>query len=150
MGEKRGKLATILVLALTYFAAAKLGLKFAFVNPSASAVWIPTGISLTAFLILGYRVWPAIFVGAFLANLSTAGSVLTSIAIGIGNTLEGALSCYLVRAFAGSRRFFERAPDIFRFAFLAGMVSTTVSATIGVTALALAGFADWAKYSTIW
>ena len=48
MGEKRGNFATILVLALTYFVAAKLGLKFAFVNPSATAVWIPTGISLTA------------------------------------------------------------------------------------------------------
>lgn len=150
MGKKRGDLAAVLVLALVYFAAAKLGLKFASIHPSATAVWVPTGISLTAFLIFGYRVWPAIFLGAFLANLSTAGSVLTSLAIGIGNTLEGVLSCYLVNRFAASRRFFERAPDIFRFAFLAGMVSTTVSATIGVTSLALAGFADWTKYSTIW
>jgi diguanylate cyclase (GGDEF)-like protein len=150
MDKKRGNLATILILALVYFAAAKLGLKFALVNPSATALWIPTGISLTAFLILGYRVWPAIFLGAFLANLTTAGSWLTSITISIGNTLEGVLGCYLVNRFAASRRFFERAPDIFRFAFFAGMVSTAVSATIGVTSLALAGFADWTNYSSIW
>ena len=150
MGKKSGNLATTLVLALTYFAAAKLGLRFAYVNPSATAVWIPTGISLAAFLILGYRVWPAIFLGAFLANLTTAGSLLTSIAISCGNTLEGVAGCYLVSRFAASRRFFERAPDIFKFAFLAAMVSTTVSATIGVTSLALAGFADWANYGTIW
>jgi diguanylate cyclase (GGDEF)-like protein len=150
MGKKRGNLATIVVVALIYFAAAKLGLKFAFLHPSATAVWVPTGISLTAFLILGYRVWPAIFIGAFLANVTTVGSVLTSIAIGIGNTLEGVLGCYLVNRFAASRRFFERAQDIFRFALLAGMVSTALSATIGVTTLALAGFADWAMYSTIW
>src|SRR5215467_14590187 len=124
MDKKRGNLATILAIALTYFVAAKLGLKFAFVNPSASAVWIPTGISLTAFLVLGYRVWPAIFLGAFLANLTTAGSVLTSLFISIGNTLEGVFGCYLVTRFAASRRFFERAPDIFKFAFFAGMVST--------------------------
>jgi len=30
------------------------------------------------------------------------------------------------------------------------MVSTAVSATIGVTSLALAGFADWTNYSSIW
>ena len=150
MGEKRGNPATILVLALTYFAAAKLGLKFAFVNPSATLVWLPTGISLTAFLILGYRVWPAIFLGAFLANLTTAGSALTSIGISIGNTLEGVLGCYLVNRFVASRRFFERAQDIFRFAFLAGMVSTAVSATVGVAALALGGFASWSMYWTIW
>jgi len=118
MGKKGGNLATILVLALTYFAAAKLGLRFAYVNPSATAVWLPTGISFTAFLILGYRMWPAIFLGAFLANLTTAGSLLTSIAISSGNTLEGVMGCYLVNRFAASRRFFERAPDIFKFAFL--------------------------------
>jgi len=105
---------------------------------------------LTAFLILGYRVWPAIFLGAFLANLTTAGSVLTSVFISIGNILEGVLGCYLVTRFAASRRFFERAQDIFKFAFFAGMVSTMVSATIGVTALALAGFASWSMYWAIW
>lgn len=150
MDKKRGNLATILVLALAYFFAAKLGLKFAFVNPSATAVWIPTGISLTALLIFGYRVWPAIFLGAFLANLTTAGSPVTSIGISIGNTLEGVLGCYLVNRFAASQRFFESAQDIFRFAFLAGMVSTAVSATVGVTALALGGIADWSMYSAIW
>lgn len=150
MGKKGGNLATVLVLALTYCAAAKLGLRFAYVNPSATAVWLPTGISLAAFLILGYRVWPAIFLGAFLANLTTAGSLLTSIAISCGNTLEGVVGCYLVNRFAASRRFFERAPDIFKFAFFAGLVSTTVSATIGVTSLAIAGFADWAHYGAIW
>ena len=139
MDKKRGNLATILVLALAYFFAAKLGLKFAFVNPSATAVWIPTGISLTALLIWGYRVWPAIFLGAFLANLTTAGSPVTSIGISIGNTLEGVLGCYLVNRFAASRHFFESAQDIFRFAFFAGMVSTAVSATVGVTTLALGG-----------
>ena len=150
MGEKRGNLATILVVALTYFVAAKLGLKFAFVNPSATAVWIPSGISLTALLIFGYDVWPAIFLGAFLANLTTAGSALTSIGISIGNTLEGMSGYYLVNRFAASGRFFERAQDIFRFAFLAAMVSTAVSATVGVTTLALGGFASWSMYWTIW
>ena len=149
MGKKRGSLATIIVLALIYFAAAKLGLKFAFVHPLVPAVWVPSGISLTAFLILGYRVWPAIFMGAFLANI-TASSVLTSTAIGIGNTLEGVLGCYLVTRFAASQRFFERAQDIFGFALLAGMVSPTVSATVGVTTLALGGFANWAVYPAIW
>jgi diguanylate cyclase (GGDEF)-like protein len=150
MDKKPGDLTVISFTGLVYFVAAKLGLQFASVHPNASAVWVPTGISLTAFLVLGYKVWPAIFLGAFLANVTTAGSVLTSIAIGVGNTLEGMLGCYLVNRFAASRRFFERAPDIFKFAFLGGMVSTVVSATIGVTSLALAGFADWMKYSTIW
>jgi len=143
----------VLVLAAlggAYFVAGKLGLKLAFVHASATAVWPCTGIALAAFLILGYRVWPVIFTGAFLVNLTTAHSVATSIGIAVGNTLEGVVGCYLVNRFAGGQHVFKRVQDIFKFAFLAGMTSTTVSATVGVTSITLGGFADWAKYGTIW
>jgi diguanylate cyclase (GGDEF)-like protein/PAS domain S-box-containing protein len=40
--------------------------------------------------------------------------------------------------------------DVFKFAFLVGMLSTAVSATFGVTSLALTGFASWANYRPIW
>src|SRR5947199_8460198 len=65
-------------LAAAYFAAGKLGLSLAFLNASASAVWLPTGLALVAVLLLGYRVWPAILVGAFLVNLTTTGAIGTS------------------------------------------------------------------------
>jgi len=150
VGKKRQNLALVAVLALVYFGTAKLGLRFAYVNPSATALWAPTGITLAAFLIFGFRVWPGAFLGAFFANLTTAGSVLTSISIATGNTLEGVAGCYLVCRFARGRRAFERAQDIFKFAFLAGMVSTTISATVAVTSLSLGGFAEWPEYGPIW
>jgi diguanylate cyclase (GGDEF)-like protein/PAS domain S-box-containing protein len=133
-----------------YLVAGKLGLKLAFVHASATAIWPCTGIALSSFLIFGYRVWPLIFTGAFLVNLTTAGSVATSIGIAAGNTLEGVVGSYLVTRFAGGQHAFERAQDILKFTFLAGMVSTTVSATVGVTTLALGGFAHWAMYGSIW
>src|SRR6267378_803609 len=116
-----------------YVLAGKIGLSLASVHANASPVWPPTGIALAAFLTLGYRVWPAIFAGAFLLNLTTAGSVATSIGIAVGNTLEGVVGCYLVSRFAGGQHAFERAHDVFKYGFLAGMVSTVVSATVGVT-----------------
>lgn len=150
MGIKRGNLATAAALAVVYFCAAKLGLKLALVHPSATAVWPGTGIALAAFLILGYRVWPGILVGAFLANITTAGSVFTSLGIAAGNTLEGIVGTYLVTRFAGGRNAFSRPTNIFKFTFLAGMLATAVSATLGVTVLSLGGFAKWADYSSIW
>jgi len=150
MGKKRQNLAIVAALAIVYFGTAKLGLRFAYVNPSATALWAPTGITLAAFLIFGFRVWPGAFLGAFFANLTTAGSLLTSIGIATGNTLEGVVGCYLIGRFARGRHAFERARDIFKFAFVAGMVSTTISATIGVTSLALGGFANWTEYGPIW
>jgi diguanylate cyclase (GGDEF)-like protein len=144
-----GRAGVLVGVAVVYFAAGKLGLRMAFDNPSASPVWAPTGLALAAFLVLGYRIWPAIYLSAFLVNVTTAGSAATSLCIAAGNTLEGALGAWLVDAFAGGGAL-QRARDVFRFALLAAMLSTTVSATFGVTSLALAGFADWARYGSIW
>jgi len=144
------RLGLLVALAAAYFVTGKLGLRFALVNPSASAVWAPTGIALAAFLLQGYAVWPAIFLGAFLLYVTTSGSVATAIAIAAGNTLEGLLAAYLVNRFAGGQRVFERAQHVFRLAMLAGAASTTVSATVGVTSLSLAGLARWADYGPIW
>jgi len=143
-------LAAILTLAVIYFVAAKLGLKLAFVNPSATAVWPPTGIALAALLIFGFRLWPGVLLGAFLANLTTAGTVATSLGIALGNTLEAVTGARLVRRFAGGRDAFDRPYDILKFVLLAGGLSTTVSATLGVASLCAGGFAAWADFRSIW
>ncbi len=144
------RFAVLALVAGLYYLAGKFGLTLAFVHPSATPVWPPTGITLAALLWLGYRAWPGIFVGAFLVNVTTAGSIATSLGIASGNTLEGLLGAYLVNRFAHGRRAFERARDTFRFAVLAGVVSTVVSATLGVTSLAVGGFARWADVGPIW
>lgn len=138
------------LLGAAYFVAGKFGLSLAIVHASVSPVWPPTGIAFAAFLLLGSRVWPAILVGAFLVNVTTGGSIVTSIGIAVGNTLEGRLGADLVRLFANGRHAFDRAPDVFKFVVLAGLFSTTVSATIGVTSLTMAGYASWIDYGPIW
>ena len=150
MTASRKDLAAMGALAAIYFAAGKLGLSVAFVHPSSTAVWPPTGITLAAFLILDYRVWPGIFLGAFLVNLTTAGTILTSLGIATGNTLEGLVAAYLVTRFANGRNAFERGTDTVKFAILAGTVATAVAATFGVTSLSLGGFAPWANFKDIW
>jgi signal transduction histidine kinase/ActR/RegA family two-component response regulator len=137
------------ILAVVYFVAGKLSLKLAFLHASASPVWPPAGIALAALLLFGLRLWPAIFISAFLVNLTTAGNVFTSLGIATGNTLEAVIGAWLIQRFGDGLRVFERAYDVFRFA-LAVALSALVSATIGLTGLALAGFADWANYPDIW
>ncbi len=132
-----------------YALAGKLGLALAFVNPSTTAVWPPTGIALAAILIFGPRAWPGIFAGAFLVNETTAGSVATSLAIAAGNTFEALVGVYLVNQFAAGPKVLNRGRTLALFVLLAALVST-VSATVGVTALALAGFAAWPEYGRIW
>jgi integral membrane sensor domain MASE1 len=137
-------------LAAIYTLAGKLGLALALVSPSATAVWPPSGIALAAVLIFGPRVWPGIFLGAFLTNELTAGTVATSLLIAAGNTLEALLGGYLVTRFAGGRATFDHARTIFLFVLLAGFVSTSVSATIGATTLSLFEFGPWSAYWPTW
>jgi len=143
-------LGDVLILAAVYFAAAKLGLRLAFYHPSSTPVWPPTGIALASILLLGYRAGPGIFLGAFLANLTTYGTVWTSLSIAAGNTLEGLVGTYLVNTYANSSKVFDHPRDIFKFALLAAVLSTAVSATIGVTSLALGGFVRGADYRLVW
>ena len=144
------RLVSILLTLIVYFLVGKASLRLAFVHPSATAVWIPAGATLAAFVLLGCRMWPGVFLGAFLLNLTTAGSVATSIGIAAGNTLEGIVGAYLVNRFARGSKAFDRTQNIFKFVLLAGMISTAVSATVGVTSLCLGGFAAWLNYGSIW
>lgn len=137
-------------LATVYILAGKFGLQLAIFHPSATPVWPPTGISLAAFLVLGYWVWPAIFLGAFAVNVTTAGSMVSSLAIATGNTLEGLIGALLVNSLANGRKCFTQQGDTIKFLLLAAVFSTAVSATFGVTSLALGGYADWQRYGEIW
>ena len=147
--KKFRTLPAIGVLTLIYFVAGYFSLKLAIVHPSASPVWPPAGIALAALLVFGYRLWPAIFVGAFFVNVTHAGNILTSIGIAGGNTLEAVCAAWLVNRFAGGTQAFERPQTVFKFA-LAAAISAAISPLLGVTSLALGGFASWSNYAAIW
>src|SRR5687768_11210386 len=80
------RLVAIVGLATVYALAARLGLGLDAVAGFATLVWPPSGIALAALLILGYRVWPGVFIGAFVANMLTGASPLVAVGIGVGNT----------------------------------------------------------------
>jgi len=141
---------TIAGLGAVYFVAAKLGLKLASEHPSASSVWPGTGIALAAILISGYGAWPGIFLGAFYANLTTAGSIATSLGIAIGNSLEALIGARLLNNLAHGRAVFDRARDVLKFALLAAILSTVVSATVGVASLSLGRFIRPDAFGKVW
>src|SRR5262249_15475081 len=120
-----------LSLCAGYIIAAKLRLRFASIHPSATPVWPATGIAIAALLALGMRFWPAIFVGAFVVNLTTAGSVLTSLGIATGNMLEAVVAAYLVNRFASGRGALSKTLGIFCFWVYSGGVSNAPSAAFG-------------------
>src|SRR3989449_139234 len=140
----------VLFLAAAYFFCGTFGLSLASINKSTSAVWPPTGLALAVLVLKGRGLWPGVFLGAFLVNVSTQGNFFLALRIVIGNTLEAYCGAWLVCRYAGGERACERIANIFSLAFLAGIMSTAISATLGVTSLCLGGFARWDQYTAIW
>lgn len=144
------QVAVWLGLAAVYFVLGKLGLRLAVVHPSATAIWPPSGIALAAILLLGYRAWPGIFLGAFVVNAITAGSVATCLGIASGNTLEAVVGAWLVNRFAAGHAVLDTPRNTFKFVGLAGGVSTMIGATAGVAVLSLTGFSAWSDFVPVW
>jgi integral membrane sensor domain MASE1 len=142
------RLLSVLIVAGTYFGAAKLGLTMAFVAEQVTPVWPPTGIAL-AVMWLDPRLWPGIALGAFLANVTTHEPVATACGIAAGNTAEAVLGAWLLRQ-AGFRASLARLRDVLALLVLAAGLSTMVSATVGVTSLCLGGVHPWSSFASLW
>ncbi|MEP1740081.1 MAG: EAL domain-containing protein [Kangiellaceae bacterium] len=122
-----------LVVSVAYFLSAKLGLSFAFEQENTSPIWPPTGIAISAMIVFGFRIWPAIFAGALALNLTTGAPPLTAILIASGNTFEALFSVYLIVKFLPKYPF-DSVRTIILFSLFV-TIGTTVSATIGVMSL---------------
>src|SRR5688500_16771227 len=124
-------IAQILLLALVYFAAARLGLSLAALHSNVTPVWPPTGIAIAALLIFGLRVWPGVFIGALAVNALTAIPVGSAIGIATGNTLEAVVAFWLLHSVARWRNSLDSVADVMRFVGCAAILAPVVSATTG-------------------
>jgi PAS domain S-box-containing protein len=141
------------LLAFFYIVAGKLSLLLAVTHTNVSAVWPPTGIAMAGLLLLGYRSVAGVFVGALVVNLTTSGTsgdVAACLGIATGNTLEGVLGVCLWLRFADGTNAFARPRSFVLFVVFSGMLSTTVSATLGVSSLVASGHAASSLFWPIW
>lgn len=145
------------VIAIIYTIIAYGSLQLAFEGTNASPVWPPSGIAFLAVWFFGYRVWPGIFFGAFIANMmvfTENGWVFiqaapVSLLIGIGNSLEALFGVFLLRNFTDEAVLLSKTNDIFKFLF-AVLVACLTSATIGTSAVYFIHPAVRISYDMIW
>jgi len=140
----------LVAIGAIYFALAKAGLALASIHPSATPIWPPTGVALAAVLLWGYRTWPAIFAAAVIANATTAGSVATAIAIATGNSLEAVVGAYLINRWSGGCNTFSAPNSVAKFALICFAIATPISASIGLTSLAIAGYIEQTNFANAW
>jgi PAS domain S-box-containing protein len=149
-GDQRRLIGIGLVVAVAYLVAAKLGFRFAFVAEQITTVWAPTGIALAALLLWGRSLWPAIWVGALLANATTGAPLWTAPFVATGNTLEALAAVWLLQRLPAFDPTLRRLRDALAFIVVAVITSTAISATLGVTALCAAGVQPWARFWVLW
>src|SRR5258708_3965064 len=125
----------VVLLAAGYFSAAKVALLVAIPPGYATAVWPPSGIALASVLLLGYRIWPGIWLGASLVNITVQSSLVAATLMGAGNTLEALAGAALVRAVIGLPGAFRRGEDVVKFVVIAA-ASATIAATVAAGPLA--------------
>lgn len=140
----------LVAIGVIYFALAKGGLALASIHPSATPIWPPTGFALAAVLLWGYWTWPAIFAAALIANATTAGSIATSVAIAVGNTLEAIVGAYLINRWSNGCNSFSTPNSVARFALICFVIATPISASIGLGSLATAGYIEWVNFANVW
>jgi signal transduction histidine kinase/integral membrane sensor domain MASE1/CheY-like chemotaxis protein len=149
--DPRGVRSTLLLLAIAaaYLVTAKLGLTMAIVAEQVTVVWPPSGIALAAVLLLGGRVWPGIWIGAFAANVTSNEPILVAASIATGNTFEALTGAWLLERLGRFDLRLARLRDVFSLALLAAGLSTIVAASVGSLSLCLGGLQPWESFPTL-
>lgn len=141
--------ALLLLVAAGYYAAARLGLPLALEHKNVSPVWPPSGVALAALLLCGEDFWPAIFVGAVLANFTTGLPLFTSAGIAAGDTLEAVAASFIL-ARAGFQLDLGRVRDAAWLVLFATPAGSAIAATTGVSMLAMSGYVRFPGAFSAW
>lgn len=114
----------------------------------ATLMWLPTGVAVGAILRWGNISLPAIYIAAFLTELSVGLPFFTSAAIACTNTLAPFLAAYLLKKSNFNHSVIKQ-KDIALLIFIA-LLGMLVSATGGVLSLYLSGLTTPENIARIW
>lgn len=131
-----------------FYGAVRFAFATNFIYQNDSPFWPATGVSISALLLGGYRLWPGILIGSLLGNVYAGSSFAVSLGPAAGAVAEAVAAVYLLHHF-DVRATFARVRDIFAFA-LAVLCATTLSATIGGTSLWLDGTIPGSGFGHAW
>src|SRR3954465_16012063 len=136
------------LLAAVYYAAAKIGLRLAYLNGTVTAPGPPVGVGIAALMLYGTRLWPGIVIGDLLvADFSSPlGTVLGQT---LGNTLEVVLAAVILRRLVGSRVALTRVVEVGAL-LAAGAAGALVSASFGSTSLRLGDIIAAHEHVEVW
>jgi PAS domain S-box-containing protein len=138
------------VVAVAYILTALLGFRTAFVAEQVTTVWAPTGIAEAALLLFGLRLWPAVWIGAFVANAAAHEPLWVATGIASGNTIEAVAVAWALSRFFAFDPSLDRTRDAIAFMCIGVVAAPAISATVGSTFLCTSGLQAWPRYWELW
>jgi PAS domain S-box-containing protein len=133
-------------LVAAYAALATLALQLFAANGVVSVIWLPSGLALGALILGGRKYLPAIWLGAWFANLLATGSPFVAAGIACGNTLEAFVAHWLILRSRDFDPGLRELRNFLRLLVLGALAATIIAALVGPTILMLAGSIDAAAW----
>jgi PAS domain S-box-containing protein len=143
------RLATLVLVAVAYYVAARLSLRLALIEKNVTPLWPPTGIALVAFLLFGRRIWPGIALAAFVVNEPISTSWWAAALTAMGNTVAPFVATELLRR-VGFHRELDRLRDAIALVFLGALFSMAISASVGAATLVLSDAIKAREFGSAW
>lgn len=150
LGQRSRYLPEFALVLLAYFLAGRVGLAVPFTSGNVSPVWPPAGIALAAVLLVGYRIWPAIALGAFLVNFLSPLPHFAACGMALGNAAGPVAGAWLLRRIPGFQLSLTRLQDALGLVVLGALGGTAISATIGTGVLFTARVDAWSSLGSAW
>jgi integral membrane sensor domain MASE1 len=105
---------------------------------------------MAAMLVVGYRIWPAVAIAAFLVNFFTPIPHLAALGIAVSNTVGPLVSTWFLRRIPRFHPSLTRLRDVFGLIVFAALGGTAISATLGTSVLYLAHVNAWLNFGAAW
>jgi len=119
-------------------------------NPAATPLWPSTGFALALMLLRGYRIWPAILVGAAFPHLVAGRSLLEVGSVGIGTLLAVFAGAWLISRWANDHQVFGTSESVAKFAGICLAPTTMISSGVALAGFTFASEAGFPNPAVTW
>ena len=142
--------ARLIVLALVYFAAARVGAVFVVQPENTSAIWLAGGVGLAALLLAPRAQWRwmllVIFCTSAFSDMTAGFPPVGALGFALANALETGLGAWVMVRFVNGPVMFARLRDVFALFIIAGAVcavSGMVGAFVNLVVTGAPFFSSW-------
>jgi PAS domain S-box-containing protein len=115
---------------------ARLGWLFATAQNGITPFWPPAGLALAVLLLGGRSLWPGLFIGALVADLSLGISAPLALTSAAANTVETVTAAWLLSRWPGFNASLTRLRDVTAL-LLTGALASLLGAAVGMTGMLL-------------